>query len=260
MVALDKRMSMSYELCTARDAISFTVHLQGESGGWVGLGVSPDTTMNFGGMGSDVIVCEGGGVVRRYKVFSHGTPSGGVEVEGARCEQDVNGTTMHFERSVGVEPGSGELALSIEPGIQTVFIWAYNAAAQNFAYHGVNRGNTPVELASGIVGKTLRKSAPNTLWAHAMMMLAAWGVVLPLGVLASRHRGAAGEGRWYILHRNLQTFGWALQIAAFVCAVAYTDDEGEPHFRSMLNAASSWHKGLGLASTPAFLLPTNPPD
>lgn len=77
------------------------------------------------------------------------------------------------------------------------------------------------------------------LFAHIVLMLASWWLLLPLGViLANRGRGADTESRlarwrsvslgpaWFKLHLHFQYGGWLLQLAGFVCSVVYVQEHG----------------------------------
>jgi hypothetical protein len=63
------------------------------------------------------------------------------------------------------------------------------------------------------------------------MAFLAWGVFSPFAVNFSLFRSLLPKGSiWFQLHRVLNTFAYALTIAAFVVAVVYYAKEGSKHF------------------------------
>jgi len=81
--------------------------------------------------------------------------------------------------------------------------------------------------------------------AHGMLMLVAWGFLIPAGALISRFwRGFALNEmppRWLQLHRALNVLGLLCTLAGFGVSVAFVGDAGMAHFRSA-------HGRLGLAT------------
>lgn len=95
--------------------------------------------------------------------------------------------------------------------------------------HGdVLRNAEVVEPASGAVpdgvAGDFRRPPEPVLCAHMSLMLLSWGCMLPWGVvLANRTRKIGAPGAWFTSHLRLQTYGWGLQLAGFVCGVVYTE-------------------------------------
>lgn len=73
-------------------------------------------------------------------------------------------------------------------------------------------------------GPIVRRNIPAALWVHMLLMVWAWGALLPWGaVLANRLRNEPGAkaGAWFRMHKKLQVVGWVLQILGFIAAVLY---------------------------------------
>ena len=86
--------------------------------------------------------------------------------------------------------------------------------------------------------------------AHAALMIAAWALLIPTGILVARHR-FVGDAWWFQLHRGLQLLGLLCTFAGLACIVDSVNKRGVSHF-------SSTHGRLGLAVVAiAVLQPIN---
>lgn len=93
----------------------------------------------------------------------------------------------------------------------------------------------PTEGSSG-------SAAPAWVIAHGVLMILAWCLLLPIGIMCSVFRSAFPEdGQWFKNHQSIQGAGLLLVVAAFVVAVVMLPD-GSGHF-SNSNVA---HKIIGL--------------
>jgi len=89
----------------------------------------------------------------------------------------------------------------------------------------------------GSTGSTSLTILPRTLlWAHVILMVLSWGMLLPLGVIWARGlrlstKQVGGQPIWFQGHRIIQSLGWVLQLAGFACIVALKNGAHftEPH-------------------------------
>lgn len=96
-------------------------------------------------------------------------------------------------------------------------------------------GNTAAASSAG-------SAAPAWVIAHGVLMLLAWCLVLPIGIMCSVFRaGFPEEGAWFKQHQNFQWTGLMLVIAAFVVAVVMLP-AGSGHF----SGGNVAHKVIGL--------------
>jgi hypothetical protein len=127
--------------------------------------------------------------------------------------------------------------IEIKPGDNT-FIWAHGSA-DALAYHAA-RASFDLNLSSGAAEEL---SVPNkAAWlAHGIMAFIAWGVFVPWAVQSSILRDFLPQGpAWFQLHRAFNSTAFALFIAFFAIAVAYTGKEQGEHF-------GNGHQKMGLA-------------
>jgi len=84
-------------------------------------------------------------------------------------------------------------------------------------------GSVALDLATGASAALTRDDSRAVL--HGGLMLGAWCLLLPAGVLAARHRGLTrgrrllGADLWFQMHRGLQLAGGALVLAASAIAL-----------------------------------------
>ena len=141
---------------------------------------------------------------------------------------DGTQTVMKFTKLMS-EPGEVPVVVG-----DNTFLYAYGSSPA-LAYHA-GRSSFALNLSSG---SSQALQAPNkAAWlAHGIMAFLAWGVLVPFAVESSLYRSLLPPGGlWYKLHRFLNSFAYALNVAAFAVAVAYTDW----HFDGV-------HKRMGLA-------------
>ena len=104
--------------------------------------------------------------------------------------------------------------------------------------------NTTTGTGTGTGTTSLIISPRTLLWAHVILMVLSWGMLLPLGVVWARGlrlsaKQLGGQPIWFQGHRIIQSLGWALQLAGFACVVALKNGA---HFREP-------HEILGLTVT-----------
>ena len=145
-------------------------------------------------------------------------------------EFDGQQTVMKFTKIMD-EPGEVPIVVG-----DNTFLWAYGSSP-TLAYHA-NRASFELNLSTG---SSDALQAPNmAAWlAHGIMAFLAWGVLVPLAVESSLFRSFLPPGAlWFKLHRFFNSFAFALTVAAFAVAMAYTD--WEAHFAGS-------HQRMGLA-------------
>jgi hypothetical protein len=211
------------------DDVSFVVTFAASSG-WFALGVSSDGSMTSGGEGSDVVVCDSAGA-KRYWITNKSPPSGGVAVDGAVCEFANGEGVLSFTRALKASGAKQRDMLGA--GSETTLIYAHGTPAA-MAYHSGNRGSVGVDLASGSGSGIVATPVPGLVWAHALLMLLSWGMLLPAGVVVARTQRnnpakVQGAPLWFGLHRILQYSGWTLQLAGFAIILAQKNGS---HFQS----------------------------
>jgi len=231
-IKFDSNMAATYDL-TDTD-VTFTV--TSKAGGWVGLGVSETNSMSNGGKGSDVVTCAGT-TVERHQVMSNAMSEfdSGRAVAGASCSTVDGVTTMTFTRNLQAARRGRRLQsveLDIDPDSTTTLIWAYGSGA-GLAYHAANRGGVEVSLASG-KASVAAVEVSASMWVHVVLMVIAWGGLLPFGVLWAKTRRddqrlLQGKPIWFAMHRNCQYTGWFLQLIAFLAIVVWVG-ENSAHF------------------------------
>jgi len=142
-------------------------------------------------------------------------------------------TTMKFTKIMN-EPGETEITF----GGDNNFIWAHGSSP-TLGYHN-SRASVRLNLSSGSSEALV---APNmAAWfAHGILGLLAWGVLVPFAVQSSLLRDLLPQGpTWFHLHRAFNTGAYALFIVLFAIAVHYTNQEGRDQFNGS-------HQRMGLA-------------
>ena len=203
------------------------------AGAWFAWG----TSSSFGMVGGDVTVCQPSlstDAVSQYILTA--TSSSGVArvstsplLASAGCAG--GGASFSVTRSVSAGAYAGALPLAGDMRV----IWAVGPTG------GSGTGVGTVNLVSG----AFSSASSLMLEAHGAMMVIAWGVLAPFGVLAARYGKRVRPGPpplWFVAHRAIQVVALLASLAGFCIAVAAV--WGGAHF-------SSPHAALGLA---VFLL------
>ena len=199
------------------------ITVSSSNGGFIAVGLSEDGTMNSGGKGSDVVVCDKSGV-KRYWVTAYASPENGVTVPGSTCTQKGQVSKLVFIRNI---LAIGKNEISILPGKKQNLIWATKDSSFELAYHGEDKGTCKFDFGENAVlpNDNVTRSPTVWLWMHAGFMIMAWGVALPWGVsFANRLRALGGTKKtdsWFVLHKRCQVVGWGLQLCGFGAAFAH---------------------------------------
>jgi hypothetical protein len=80
--------------------------------------------------------------------------------------------------------------------------------------------------------------------AHGLLMVLAWGAVLPAGALVPRFWRHALPDTWLVLHRRFQYTGSALVLVGLVLSIVSVSMDGGSHFGTRFGTTS--HNVLGL--------------
>ena len=232
-LVLDTMLSMSWTLASelnddgAREA---TIELTYDGLGWVSFGV-PQTPGEM--IGAEAIIGLPGQPVRWYTMSSKmvsGVVASGTPAVGASVTQAARSTTLGF---VWPLPESGAAEI----------IWAYGSG-NVLAYHA-EKGAANVDFVSGAAALSTSSRKLNLALLHGLLMLAAWALLLPAGIMMSVLRDSPGciaERGWINLHRNLQCAGVAVAIAGL--AVAWWMVDGH-HFHGHSSSLAMPHAVLG---------------
>ena len=238
----DSSLTVMYELSSSGDEVTFTAELMTNSGGWVGIGVSSDGTMNSGGAGSDIVICTADTLeVLRYWVTAKSRPVNGVPVPGASCTLSGGMQQMVFTRPLAAASATER---EIFPSSPTIFLYAYSTTSTALVYHGGSKAPVSSNVATGL-GGDVALSVPQLVALHAAFMLLGWGFLLPLGVVFARYfkdsdRKIAGKPFWFRAHQACQYTGWLSQLVGFAMIAAWKED----HFQGV--GISEVHQILGM--------------
>ena len=176
-------------------------------------------------------------MVLRFWVTAHFIDAAkGVAVPGATCTMGSNGTAMTFSRLLGGRDG---FSRPITPGTAQEIIAAHGSSGQLALQLHTFQTSLQYDFGSGYMPPPVASQAAWYLYVHALLMVAAWGTLIPWGVgIANRARNFGGKGAWFRVHRRLNTLGWLLQLLGFAAAVYMA--WGGAHF-------DTTHSKVGLA-------------
>ncbi len=212
IIELDPKLEAHITHLTASNEVKFQIISTG--GGWFGVGVSSDGSMNSGGAGTDLVACDDTLGVQRYWVTSKSKPTNGVVVPGGVCTITAAGqkSIMRFTRPMAASTGTQRAVKG--GGQQTTLVWAYHNEDRNsITYHGTaHRGaaSLDVTVAGRTAGAAVVAPVATAVWVHAALMLGAWALLLPFGVLVAHcNRKRAW---WFKAHRFVQCVGWLIQL------------------------------------------------
>ena len=111
-----------------------------------------------------------------------------------------------------------------------------------FAHHEY-RGAVSVDWMSG-TGQEIHSGGIKqwALYAHGILMILGWSLLFPVGILFSRfgRECLKTNGRWFKLHRAVQSLGLVATCVALIVMIAYHHGTDEDHF-------STTHGKVGLA-------------
>jgi len=213
--------------------------IMGSTTGWVGVGWSPDGHMYSGG-NSDAVVgwveSNGNVVVNAYQLKSYSPSAADIQSDFELTDidgEEIDGKTIiYFTRSTksGLNP--------IDADADVIVIGAYSGTNQDtFSYHGSSTHTSTsnlvvINFASGSVSSAKGKLGIRD--AHAIIMLFAWGLLLPFGMLWARYTRNLGDLIWFKVHRVTQYSGFVIALAGIILAYIMVDPSF--HFRVVAHA------------------------
>ncbi|KAL3939864.1 MAG: hypothetical protein SGBAC_005499 [Bacillariaceae sp.] len=213
--------TLSYEFTSDDPSVggkdSITVTYTAPITGWVSVGSSETGLM----VGSDAVIgIPATGEVKKYSLQSKAGDLSGVRVmpddkqtlANANITQDNGMTTLTYTKIL-VEDGE----IPINRVGENIFIVAHGSS-NSLGFHSVSG-------SFSLSGKVIERD--NSLWVvHGWLAAIAWGVMCPLAILAGLFRKfIPGEGRWYQIHRILQSLVIVFTIASVAVAIAALNDE-----------------------------------
>lgn len=92
-------------------------------------------------------------------------------------------------------------------------------------------GATFAEYAFPVVDVPKRRGEM-VLFLHFLLMIAAWGTLIPWGIAVANKAKGDADGRWFRMHVAFNTAGWTLQLAGLAAAVVYAEMY-TAHFRTL---------------------------
>jgi len=230
------------DLHWVRQGASTAMAMVAETAGYVSVGFSGSAMM----VGADAVIgwldgssAHVGDYYLAGKAVSQVVPSSVPFTTNASASYVDGKTTVHFVLPDETVPEH------FDPTEPTTVIYAYSPTPA-LAYHP-DRGQFSLVFAGATLGMAVPAAKPSypALAAHGVLMVAAWGVLLPLGTLIGRLRGLLRPGRWYAAHRAVQTIGLVVACVGLVLVFAFPEEFGP--IDTAHGATGFAVMGLGLA-------------
>jgi ABC-type proline/glycine betaine transport system permease subunit len=141
-------------------------------------------------------------------------------------------TDVSFAQTVGAADDKATTTLVLT--VRTADIAGYNTM------YAVGTGNvwqkhqfaksTVLDYRHGTTAAPSSVSNQALIVAHGALMLVAWGLCIPLGVLAARFKDQVGKPLWFKAHRAVQTLGLLAMLAGFALIVSFVNKNGTAHW------------------------------
>ena len=182
--------------------VSFTLNVS-SAATWVALGFSTRKPAFM--IGSDVVVADSTGLQRvkiRSQSISGFDPALVSPISVASVDVSGGATKMSFTRPLAAV-AAGDVAVSATDDNSVV--WAHGEPGDSArGYHGTaHRGAAVLNLKTGAF-ETPGASASQI--AHAVLMILAWGILLPGGVISARCCRHRPNACWFKWHRVAQVW------------------------------------------------------
>jgi len=227
-----------------------TMAMVGKTDGYVALGMSNDGSM----IGSHAII--------GYVDDESGTPNASWYHLGGKEDSKVRETSEYALTLLGSSHQDGYTTIkfsldvstspsTFDPSGSTKFI--FSLGKNNRVERHEKRGLFELDMKTGDAS---RLSVPFSVYRwhlyHGLLMLAAWGFLLPFGAFVARYlKGPLSDGtpaRWFVVHRAVQIGGLTVALAGFYICLT----------RKEFGNVDTTHGSLGIAvMTLGLLQPTN---
>jgi hypothetical protein len=212
-------------------------------GGWVGFGFAP---VGEGASMANAKVMIGwvnGGTayidnydLRRYAAGNGDTHSLGATAKSASLDPSTGRTVLAF--TLPLDPSTGGSAFVAPDGsVSIACARGPTASPGNIPQHLAPRGNIhALNLATGASSSVSDAAAlerQRYRAAHGFLMAFAWGLVIPLGIIAARYFKSAGPGCWFVGHQSLVLTGLTMAFAAWIIGLVKIADGNHQTHRAL---------------------------
>ena len=234
---------------SASPIIEVAMRLQGT--GWIAIGFQPQGRM----AGADIIlgfVSNGAVTVQDMKASGEVTPQlDPVQNILQSAGSESNGVTViKFQRLLNTGD-SNDAVLKVEQ--KNTFIWAYHPSNDALVEHPrTGRGSFSAVLSASnqpSETKALNDEGElSKLIAHGALMLVAWIVLVPLGIIMAKFWKRLGH-KWYLAHAGIQSFACLLTLASFILIIVIKSPDGHAFFDASTNPVAFTHAIFGVLVT-----------
>ncbi|KAG1680198.1 hypothetical protein FOA52_000312 [Chlamydomonas sp. UWO 241] len=153
-------------------------------------------------------------------------------VRQTRDADDLPVTTICFSRPLVAPSAFVSSQLSETQELKLIYAAAGNGVTEfGFPHH--TKGSLQVDLLTGSTEPVSTFDREAMMRTHASLMLAAWIGLIPVAVIAARHRWVFGEAKfrdvhvWFHIHRGLNLIGVLIFVIGFSYAWSYLPGSGE---------------------------------
>ena len=204
------------------------------SAGWIALG--PGSGM----MSGEVVVASGGAgsAATYYQLTGQSQPS---TLCGAACALSAaNVTAATGSRTVVVRYRDANASA----GATKSFVYASSPSLWPAQHTTSRRGGLSINFATGDATSMAMKSAIKRDVTHGVLMLVAWGVLMPTASAAPRMKFLFPDGKWFLMHQIGVVVGAVVFVTAGAMLLAQHDEREDAHSESSTFDA---HSRIGVA-------------
>lgn len=220
----DPKMTLEYQLSEDKSKVDFSASLVSDQGGYLSVGLSAAGRMGSPSDPSDVVICHGEKELTRYWVQGYALPAG-TPIAGS-C--DVAAGTMAWSMPVQPEGDQQRPILLSDDGPSTnILIWAIGTG-KDLGFHKY-WGSLAVDIGGeeDPVEVTVTVQAPSEHYIHGILMIVAWGFLIPAAVMTAKFRFNNPTGSlWIKVHRLFNSLGLLAQLAGVITIIVYKADVG----------------------------------
>ena len=206
------------------------------SAGWIALG--PGSGM----MSGEVVVAS-----ERRRGFGGDV----LSVDGTEQAVDAVWGGVCAERGErdggdGVEDGRGAVSRRERGarGATKSFVYASSPSSWPAQHTTSRRGGLSINFATGDATSMAMKSAIKRDVTHGVLMLVAWGVLMPTASAAPRMKFLFPDGKWFLMHQIGVVVGAVVFVTAGAMLLAQHDEREDAHSESSTFDA---HSRIGVA-------------